>query len=98
MSISRAIYGNPKLLVFDDSFSAVDTHTESQILGYLDDALGDKTAIIITHRIYSMLEFDKIIVLEDNKIVEAGTHEELVEKGGYYAELFEKQSAGDVVE
>lgn len=92
VSIARAFAKKPDLLLLDDCLSAVDTHTESQILGYLNQALADKTAIIITHRIYSMLKFDKIIVLEDHRIVEEGTHDELVAKGGYYAELFEKQS------
>lgn len=98
VSIARAFAKQPDILLLDDCLSAVDTHTESQILGYLDQALADKTAIIITHRIYSMLQFDKIIVLEDHRIVESGTHEELISRGGYYAELFEKQSAGDTVE
>ncbi|TNE67879.1 MAG: ABC transporter ATP-binding protein [Bacteroidetes bacterium] len=98
VSIARAFAKQPDVVLLDDCLSAVDTHTESQILGYLEQALSDKTAIIITHRIYSMLEFDKIIVLEDHRIVEAGTHAELIEKRGYYAELFEKQSTGDAVE
>jgi len=99
VSIARAFAKQPDILLLDDCLSAVDTHTESRILGYLDQALSDKTAIIITHRIYSMLKFDKIIVLEDHRIVEEGTHDELVLRGGYYAEMFEKQSAsGDAVE
>ncbi|MCB0532842.1 MAG: ABC transporter ATP-binding protein [Lewinellaceae bacterium] len=93
VSIARAFAKQPDIILLDDCLSAVDTHTESRILGYLDQALSDKTAIIITHRIYSMLKFDKIIVLEDHHIVEEGTHEELILRGGYYAEMFEKQSA-----
>jgi ATP-binding cassette subfamily B protein len=98
ISIARAFAKQPDIVLLDDCLSAVDTHTESQILGYLSQALADKTAIIITHRIYGMLEFDKIIVLEDHRIADSGTHEELLAKGGYYAELFEKQSAGGLVE
>jgi len=95
VSIARAFAKQPDVVLLDDCLSAVDTNTESQILGYLENALADKTAIIITHRIYSMLQFDKIIVLDNHQIAEEGTHEELLAQGGYYAELFEKQSAGE---
>lgn len=98
VSIARAFAKQPDILVLDDCLSAVDTHTESQILGYLDRVLTDKTAIIITHRIYSMLQFDKIIVIDNHRIVEAGSHEQLAASGGFYAELLEKQSASDTVE
>ncbi|MBK8921395.1 MAG: ABC transporter ATP-binding protein [Saprospirales bacterium] len=98
ISIARAFAKQPDIMLLDDCLSAVDTHTESQILGYLGQALADKTAIIITHRIYGMLPFDKIIVLDDHRIVEEGTHEELVAKGGYYAEMLERQSRGEPIE
>jgi ATP-binding cassette subfamily B protein len=78
-------------MVLDDCLSAVDSTTEQQILGYLNDALSEKTAIIITHRIYGLLNFDKIIVLEDGKIAEIGTHESLLANKGYYFEMFEQQ-------
>lgn len=91
VSIARAFIKNPDIVILDDCLSAVDTNTEAQILGYLDEALSDKTAIIITHRIYSLLEFDKIIVLEDGQIVEQGTHDELLENKAYYYELYEMQ-------
>jgi ATP-binding cassette, subfamily B, multidrug efflux pump len=91
ISIARAFAKAPEIVLLDDCLSAVDTNTESQILGYLSTALAQKTAIIITHRVYSMLEFDKIIVLDDHRIVETGTHEELLQNGGYYAELIQKQ-------
>ena len=92
ISIARAFAKKPDVVLLDDCLSAVDTNTESRILGYLSGALADKTAIIITHRIYSMLKFDKIIVLDEHRVVEEGTHEELMVRGGYYADLFEKQS------
>ncbi len=92
VSIARALIKKPDIVILDDCLSAVDTNTEKQILGYFNEALSDKTAIIITHRIYSLLQFDKIIVLEDGGIKEQGTHEELLARKGYYAELYEKQT------
>jgi ATP-binding cassette subfamily B protein len=95
VSIARAFAKQPDVVLLDDCLSAVDANTESKILGYLNTALADKTALIITHRIYGMLEFDRILVLDNHRIAEQGTHEELLAAGGYYAELFEKQSAGE---
>ena len=95
VSIARAFAKNPDIVILDDCLSAVDTQTESRIIGYMESALADKTAIIITHRIYGMLQFDKIIVLNEGRVAEAGTHEELLNSGGYYAEMFEKQSSGE---
>ena len=92
VSIARALIKEPDIVILDDCLSAVDTNTEKQILDYFDTALANKTAIIITHRIYGLLEFDKIIVLDDGKISEEGTHEELLAMKGYYFDLFEKQS------
>lgn len=92
ISIARAFAKQPDIVLLDDCLSAVDTNTESRIVGYLNTALADKTAVIITHRIYGSLEFDQIIVLDDHQIVETGTHDELIARSGYYAELFERQS------
>ncbi|MBK7869794.1 MAG: ABC transporter ATP-binding protein [Saprospiraceae bacterium] len=97
VSIARALIKKPDIVILDDCLSAVDTNTEKQILGYFTEALSDKTAIIITHRIYSLLQFDKIIVLDDGQIVEEGTHEELLSRKGYYAELYEKQTIEETV-
>ena len=96
ISIARAFAKQPDIVLLDDCLSAVDTNTESRILGYLSNALSDKTSIIITHRIYGMLEFDHIIVLDDMHISESGTHAELLANGGYYADLFERQLEGQV--
>ena len=95
VSIARALVKKPDIIILDDCLSAVDTKTEKQILTYFENVLKDKTAIIITHRIYSLLEFDKIIVVEDGTIVESGTHSELIELGKYYFDLFEKQKIED---
>ena len=95
VSIARAFAKRPDVVLLDDCLSAVDTQTESRIVGYMEDALSDKTAIIITHRMYGMLEFDKIIVLNEGRISEEGTHDELMTSGGYYTEMLEKQSNGE---
>lgn len=98
VSIARAFIKNPNIILLDDCLSAVDTNTEKRIMTYFDKSLADKTAIIITHRIYSLLKFDKILVLDEGKIIEAGTHEELIEMQGYYFDLVEKQQAEEVSE
>lgn len=97
VSIARALIKKPDIVILDDCLSAVDTNTEKQILGYFNESLSDKTAIVITHRIYSLLQFDKIIVMDGGMIVEEGSHEELLAQKGYYAELYEKQTLEDAV-
>ncbi len=96
VAIARALIKKPDILILDDCLSAVDTNTEKQILRYFNDALADKTAIVITHRIYSLLQFDKIIVLDQGRIIEQGTHEELLGLKGYYFDLFERQRLEEV--
>lgn len=91
ISIARALIKNAPIVIFDDCLSAVDAKTEKEILNTLNLYMQDKTAIIITHRIFSLLQFDKIIVLDEGKIVESGTHYELLEKRGYYAEMYNRQ-------
>jgi ATP-binding cassette, subfamily B, multidrug efflux pump len=91
ISIARAMVKEPKIVVFDDCLSAVDARTEKEIIGNLYRYLRDKTAIIITHRIFSLFSFDNIIVLEDGEVVEMGTHEQLLSHDGYYAHLYRQQ-------
>lgn len=93
ISIARAFAKEPDLVILDDCLSAVDTQTESKILGHLAHELSSRTAIVITHRIYSMIEFDQIFVLDFGKIVASGTHESLLAEGGYYAEIYELPTA-----
>ncbi len=95
ISIARALIKEPEIIVFDDCLSAVDAKTENEIIGNLYRYLHDKTAIIITHRIFSSFPFDKILVLENGELVEQGTHESLMTQNGYYAELFRLQLMED---
>ena len=91
ISLARALVNAPSVLLLDDSLSAVDAETEAKILGYLDNLDQSTTAIIITHRIFSLLNFDKIIVLEKGKIVQYGNHEQLYQEDGFYRQVYDKQ-------
>ncbi len=90
-SMARALIIDPKILILDDSFSAVDTHTEEEILKNLKKFMKGRTSIIISHRISTVKDADKIIVLSDGIIAEEGIHEKLVSLGGIYADLHYKQ-------
>ena len=91
VSIARALLKNPEILILDDCLSAVDSHTENKILNCFQSSLKDKTAIIISHRIYVNLHFDKILVFQDGEVAHAGTHEELLKISPYYLDLYERQ-------
>ncbi|NTU93258.1 MAG: ATP-binding cassette domain-containing protein, partial [Chlorobiaceae bacterium] len=89
--IARALCWNPSLLVLDDALSAVDTDTEARIFDGLLDKLPETTVVLISHRISTVRNCDRIIVLHEGKIAESGTHEELLVNGSYYADLYTRQ-------
>lgn len=91
VSIARAIVKQPRILIFDDCLSAVDTRTEEEILNNLGNIMQGKTSIIIAHRISTIKNADKILVMEDGEIIEQGTHDVLMQQKGSYFELYEKQ-------
>ncbi len=97
VSIARAFIKRPDMMILDDCLSAVDTTTERRILEFLNGHLGNKTTIIITHRIYSLLDFDKIIVLDEGRVKEQGTHEDLLKVEGYYRDLYLRQQPEEEV-
>ncbi|HVF89281.1 MAG TPA: ABC transporter ATP-binding protein [Blastocatellia bacterium] len=90
-AIARALIRRPKILILDDALSSVDTYTEEKILGYLRSIMRGRTSLIVSHRVSTVKDADLIIVLEDGRIAEQGTHDELITRGGLYAELYEKQ-------
>lgn len=97
VSIARAIAREPKILIMDDALSAVDTKTENAILNAMQRIMQGRTSIIISHRVSSAKLADKVVMLDDGKVVEQGTHDELLRKGGAYKELHDKQLAGEEV-
>jgi len=92
ISIARALIKDPDIIVLDDCLSAVDAETEQRILEYLNEHLQDKTTIVITHRISTLMTYDNILVLKDGVIVEQGKHDELISQSGLYKEMFERQN------
>lgn len=91
VSIARAIIKNPEVLIFDDCLSAVDTDTEEKILNHLKGLMGSKTSVVISHRVSSVKNADKILVMDQGMIIEQGTHDSLMEQRGTYHELYEHQ-------
>jgi len=90
-AIARAILRNPRILILDDALSSVDTLTEETILNGLASVMRNRTTILISHRVSTVQNADRIVVLSHGRVVETGTHRELLERGGYYAELYQKQ-------
>lgn len=95
ISIARALIKDPNIVIFDDCLSAVDARTEQTIIANLYEYLQNKTAVIITHRIFALFNFDKIIVMQDGAIAEQGTHQQLLAQNGIYAEMFMRQQQND---
>lgn len=95
ISIARALIKDPNIVIFDDCLSAVDARTEQTIITNLYEYLQNKTAVIITHRIFALFNFDKIIVMQDGAIAEQGTHQQLLAQNGIYAEMFMRQQQND---
>ena len=97
-AIARALLREPRILILDDALSAVDTQTEEQILTHLAGVMRGRTVILISHRVSTVRQAGAIVVLERGQIVERGTHEELVQAGGYYADLCQKQMLEEELE
>lgn len=97
ISIARAVIQNPEILILDDSLSAVDARTEAAIIGNIRKERSGKTTIITTHRLSATQHADWILVMDNGEIIEEGTHDMLIQKGGWYTEQFERQQ-GEIVE
>jgi ABC-type multidrug transport system fused ATPase/permease subunit len=96
VALARALVARPRVLILDDSLSSVDAETEKEILGRLDEVMRGRTAIIISHRVAAVRRAHQIAVLDKGRLVERGSHEELLERGGVYAELYRTQLAEEM--
>jgi len=92
ISIARALIKDPKVLLFDDCLSAVDADTEEEILKNLKERSKEKTTLIVSHRISSVMDANSIVVIDQGTVIEQGTHAELINNDGFYKELFQKQN------
>jgi ATP-binding cassette subfamily B protein len=97
-TLARAIARDPKVLILDDALSAVDTHTETEILDNLKQVLAGRTALIISHRVSAVMNADQILVLDQGRIVERGKHNDLIASGGLYATLLQRQLLEDTLD
>jgi len=97
-SLARAIAKEPTILILDDAMSSVDTHTEADILKHLQTVMRGRTTIVISHRCSTVKNLDHIVVLDEGRIVEEGTHETLLQLGGLYAEMYRRQLLGEELE
>ena len=97
ISIARAFIKNPDIIILDDALSAVDTKTEQDVLSFFASSLQSKSSITITHRANNLLNYDKIIILEEGIIVDEGTHDELLSREGFYSSIYDQQSMKEVL-
>jgi ATP-binding cassette subfamily B multidrug efflux pump len=91
LSIARTIITNPRLLILDEATSNVDTVTEAQIQEAMDNVIAGRTSFVIAHRLKTILNADKIVVLKDGQVIEEGNHQELLAEKGFYSELYHNQ-------
>jgi ATP-binding cassette subfamily B protein len=98
ITIARAILADPKVLILDEATSSVDTRTEVQIQKAMNNLMKNRTSFVIAHRLSTIRDADLILVMNEGDIVEQGNHEELIERDGFYAELYKSQFEEDFVE